>query len=250
MFSKENRIWWYLLGALLMMGLLAYIGYVYVIPIIFCRRPAVPDTTFFYQNPPAYTLQARRNYTAVMSTNYGNITLDLFEGNSPSNVNNFVFLANNGYYNGTKFHRLIPNLLLQGGDRYSLDDDLGNDGRGGPGYFLDDELNLASIGLSAARQSELISRGYKNRSDISSIPLAKYRLAMANAGPNTNGSQFFFIVGDDNRITDLQGRFTVIGQVISGFSVLDSISKVEVIETNSNLPRPVSPLVLQQVLIR
>ena len=117
-----------------------------------------------YDSPPPLTIDASTKYTATFRTNCGDITVDLFADQAPVTVNNFVFLAREGYYNGIIFHRVIPNFMIQGGDP-------SGSGTGGPGYQFQDEfvgsLNFANPGT----------------------------LAMANAGPNTNGSQFFITVG-------------------------------------------------------
>lgn len=249
MFKKENRIWWYLLGAFIMMAFVAYIGYNYVLPFILGRRDVIPDTRFFYSAPPAYTLQAGRDYRAAFVTNFGVFRVDLFENSAPQNVNNFVFLANQGYYENTKFHRLIPNLLLQGGDRLTLDSNPDNDGRGGNGYFINDELNWDAIGLSESQRATLTAQGFSSNPNLSAQPLNQYSLAVANVGPNTNGPQFFFVIGNDPRLTNLQGRFTVIGRVIDGFDVMNNIARVSVNNPDSNNPRPQTDIVIRQVLI-
>jgi cyclophilin family peptidyl-prolyl cis-trans isomerase len=129
---------------------------------------------------------------ATMQTNHGSIRLELFDEDAPKTVANFTKLARDGFYNGVIFHRIIPDFMIQGGDPTGT-------GSGGPGYQFEDEFN-----------ENLIERG---------------ALAMANAGPNTNGSQFFIVTAD--ACPWLDGKHTVFGRVISGMEVVDAIEKVE-----------------------
>ena len=108
------------------------------------------------------SMNATSSVTAIMKTNFGNIALELFKSDAPKTVENFAKLANEGFYNGTKFHRVIKGFMIQGGDPNSKDNDWSNDGMGGPGYKFADEIN----------PNKLV-RGV---------------LAMANSGPDTNGS--------------------------------------------------------------
>ena len=143
-----------------------------------------------YAAPPAMSIDTAKNYTATFDTSRGAIVVDLFPKDAPNTVNNFVFLAKDGFYNGTKFHRVIPNFMVQGGDPQGT-------GTGGPGYKFKDELTPG-----------------KHRKH------ARGSLSMANAGPNTNGSQFFIT----HVVTDwLDGKHTVFGQVRSGQEVVDAI---------------------------
>jgi peptidyl-prolyl cis-trans isomerase B (cyclophilin B) len=135
-------------------------------------------------------LDPAKTYTATFETSRGKIVCELFVKEAPNTVNNFVFLANEKFYDGTKFHRVIADFMVQGGDPTGT-------GTGGPGYKFADEM-----------------------------PAGKYRkhqrgsLSMANAGPNTNGSQFFIT----HIVTDwLDGKHTVFGQVLSGQEVVDTI---------------------------
>ena len=131
-----------------------------------------------YASAPAMSIDPAKKYTAVLDTNRGKITVDLFPKDAPKTVNNFVFLSREGFYNGLKFHRVIPDFMIQGGDPQGT-------GSGGPGYKFADEVGPG-----------------KPRHKIGS-------LSMANAGPNTNGSQFFIT----HIATDwLDGKHTVFGQ--------------------------------------
>jgi cyclophilin family peptidyl-prolyl cis-trans isomerase len=129
---------------------------------------------------------------ATLHTNHGPIELELFEGEAPKTVENFRKLAEDGFYNGVIFHRIIPDFMIQGGDPTGT-------GSGGPGYSFEDEFNDHSVVRGA--------------------------LAMANAGPNTNGSQFFIVTAD--ACPWLDGKHTVFGQVTNGMDVVDAISAVE-----------------------
>jgi cyclophilin family peptidyl-prolyl cis-trans isomerase len=129
---------------------------------------------------------------ATMQTNHGSIGLELFDEDAPKTVGNFTKLARDGFYDGVIFHRVIPDFMIQGGDPTGT-------GSGGPGYQFEDEFN-----------ENLVERG---------------ALAMANAGPNTNGSQFFIVTAD--ACPWLDGKHTVFGRVVSGMDVVDAIEKVE-----------------------
>jgi len=144
-----------------------------------------------YSSPPQMGIDPNKTYTATFDTSRGKIVCDLFAKEAPSTVNNFVFLARDGFYNGTKFHRVIPDFMIQGGDPEGT-------GRGGPGYKFADEVK------NNPRKHQ---RG---------------SLSMANAGPNTNGSQFFIT----HIATDwLNGKHTVFGQVRSGQEVVDAVKQ-------------------------
>jgi peptidyl-prolyl cis-trans isomerase B (cyclophilin B) len=129
---------------------------------------------------------------ATMQTNQGSIEIELFDDDAPKTVENFKKLANDGFYNGVIFHRVIPDFMIQGGDPTGT-------GTGGPGYQFEDEFN-----------DHKVERG---------------ALAMANAGPNTNGSQFFIVTAEATPWLD--GKHTVFGKVTSGMDVVDTIEQTE-----------------------
>ena len=133
-----------------------------------------------WDSAPEMSIETDRTYSVAMVTSKGTIELELYPEHAPVTVNNFVFLANEGFYNGTTFHRVIPDFVIQGGDPTGT-------GRGGPGYRFEDELS----GNPLKHESKVIS--------------------MANAGPNTNGSQFFITHSPQPH---LDGRHTVFGRVI------------------------------------
>ncbi len=128
---------------------------------------------------------------ATLETNKGVVELELFDADAPKTVENFVKLSRDGFYDGVIFHRVIEGFMIQGGDPTGT-------GMGGPGYQFEDEINQNRVEYGA--------------------------LAMANAGPNTNGSQFFFVVAD--ACPWLDGLHTVFGRVASGMDVVDEISHV------------------------
>jgi cyclophilin family peptidyl-prolyl cis-trans isomerase len=129
--------------------------------------------------------------TATLHTSHGAIRLELFPEDAPKTVANFEKLAGDGFYNGVVFHRVIPDFMIQGGDPTGT-------GRGGPGYTFEDEPNEHRVVRGA--------------------------LAMANAGPDTNGSQFFIVTADE--ASWLDGKHTVFGRVVEGMDVVDAISQV------------------------
>ena len=129
---------------------------------------------------------------ATLHTNHGAIALELFDEDAPKTVKNFTKLARDGFYDGVIFHRVIPDFMIQGGDPTGT-------GSGGPGYQFEDEFNQHKVIRGA--------------------------LAMANAGPNTNGSQFFIVTADETPWLD--GKHTVFGRVTDGMDVVDAISAVD-----------------------
>ena len=143
-----------------------------------------------YPKAPELSIDLETTYTATLHTNHGDITLELDAAKAPLAVNNFVFLARDGFYDGVIFHRVVPGFVIQGGDPTGS-------GRGGPGYRFRDELE----GFGS------YDRG---------------TLAMANAGPNTNGSQFFICLKKVN----LPHAYTIFGQVTSGMEAVDAIADV------------------------
>ena len=148
-----------------------------------------------YPSPPKMSIDAAKTYVATFDTSKGKIVVDLFAKEAPNTVNNFVFLARDGFYNGTKFHRVIPDFMVQGGDPEGT-------GRGGPGYKFADEFK---------------GNPHKHQ---------RGTLSMANAGPGTNGSQFFIT----HVKTDwLDGKHTVFGQVRSGQEVVDAVKQGDVL---------------------
>ena len=153
-------------------------------------------------------------HTITLETNYGNITFQTYDTDAPKTVDNFVTLANKKFYDGLTFHRVIKGFMIQGGDPNGT-------GTGGPGYQFADELNPDTASYKA---------GYK-----------KGVVAMANAGPNTNGSQFFIMAED----YPLPNSYTIFGKVVSGQDVVDKIDEVK---TGAN-DKPVTLVVIKKVTV-
>lgn len=162
-----------------------------------------------YQSAPDLSIDTDKTYTATLDTNKGEIAIELDSGRSPLTVNNFVFLARDGFYDGVVFHRVIENFMIQGGDPTGT-------GRGGPGYRFRDETD---------------GDGSYDRGTV----------AMANSGPNTNGSQFFICHTD----TGLPHSYTIFGQVSSGLNVVDSIATTD----TDHSDRPNEDIVVTKVTI-
>ena len=146
--------------------------------------------------------------TATLHTNHGAIVLELYSEDAPKTVENFVTLATDGFYDGVIFHRVIPDFMIQGGDPTGT-------GRGGPGYQFEDEFNDHKVVRGA--------------------------VAMANAGPNTNGSQFFIVTAD--AASWLDGKHTVFGKVTDGMDVVDAISQVP----RDGMDRPNEEVAIERV---
>jgi len=146
--------------------------------------------------------------TATMHTSEGTIELELFPEDAPKTVGNFTKLAADGFYDGVVFHRVIPDFMIQGGDPTGT-------GSGGPGYTFEDEFNDHRV--------------------------VKGALAMANAGPNTNGSQFFIVTAED--CSWLDGKHTVFGRVVEGQDVVDRISQVD----RDGRDKPTTPVTIERI---
>ncbi|HLZ09007.1 MAG TPA: peptidylprolyl isomerase [Chloroflexota bacterium] len=182
--------------------------------VVACQAAAVPTPTTAavstpttgsttkvakWNAPPAMTIDPNKQYSALIKTSEGDLTAELFPKDAPITVNNFVFLANQGFYDNVKFHRVIKGFMVQTGDPTGT-------GSGGPGYRFNDEP---------------VTRKY-----------LRGTLAMANAGPNTNGSQFFIMHQD----YPLQPNYTIFGQVTGGLDVLDKLATVPVAASPSGEP--------------
>ncbi len=204
-----------------------------------------------YDEPPEMMIEEDVDYKAVIKTTEGDFTIDLFEKNAPKSVNNFVFLSKDDYYDGVRFHRVIDDLLIQTGDRNTMDSDPENDGMGDPGYTFDDEIGWNSLNLSRAKRQQLSNLGYSNDKDVKSKHLKMRSVAMANSGPDKNGSQFFIVTADsdDETIKGLEGKHTVFGKVVSGWDVIEKIESAEVDDPNSNSPKPLEDIIILDVII-
>jgi cyclophilin family peptidyl-prolyl cis-trans isomerase len=161
-----------------------------------------------YSAPPAMAIDPARKYSATIDTSAGPMTAELFAAEAPKTVNNFVFLARDGFYDGVIFHRVIKGFMIQGGDPTGT-------GRGGPGYRFNDEP---------------VKRSYE-----------RGILAMANAGPNTNGSQFFVMHAN----YALPPNYTIFGKLTSGEDALDKIATAP----TGAQDRPAQPVTITGITI-
>tara|TARA_B100001123_G_C15110003_1_gene947059 strand:- start:149 stop:784 length:636 start_codon:yes stop_codon:yes gene_type:complete len=166
-----------------------------------------------YNSAPDMNIDLSKNYTATLETNLGKIKIEFFVKDAPNTVNNFVSLSNDGYYNGVIFHRVINGFMIQGGDPSGTGH--GDFGKY-PGYEFEDELN-------------------------NKIAYEKGIVAMANRGPNTNGSQFFIMHQD----YPLPYQYTIFGKVVEGLDVVDKIANVQTGEAD----KPIEDVVIETVVI-
>ena len=162
-----------------------------------------------YAAPPDFTIDPEKAYSATLHTNKGDVSIELDAGTSPLTVNNFVFLARDGFYDGVVFHRVIEGFMIQGGDPTGS-------GRGGPGYRFRDEVDGPGS-------------------------YARGTVAMANAGPNTNGSQFFICHGSPS----LPHSYTIFGTVTSGMDTVDTIATTPTDQSD----RPNDDCVIESVTV-
>ncbi|MFO7997198.1 MAG: peptidylprolyl isomerase, partial [Dehalococcoidia bacterium] len=172
----------------LLIGLGVVIAVVVVVVVI-ATMPEKPKT---YSAPPPMTIDTSKQYTATIETEKGNLVLELFAGDVPMTVNNFVFLARDGFYDGLTFHRVVPDFVVQGGCPIG-------DGSGGPGYRFDDEITGHTHVAGA--------------------------LSMANSSADTNGYQFFITYTPKHH---LDGRHSVFGRLIEGMDVMEQIEQGDV----------------------
>ena len=165
-----------------------------------------------FDAPPPMQINKNITYFASIQTTKGDMAIELFTSDAPNTVNNFVFLAQSGFYNGLKFHRVIKDFMIQTGDPKG-------DGTGGPGYRFADEP---------------VTRGYN-----------KGIVAMANAGPNTNGSQFFVVHGSQLTLTP---RYTIFGAVTDGIETIDAIAQSAVqASPNGEISYPVDQILINRI---
>ncbi len=150
-----------------------------------------------WSSPPAMQIDPKKTYRATIETNRGTIEIEFYPKHTPKTVNNFVFLAREGFYDEISFHRVISDFMIQGGDPTGT-------GRGGPGYKFEDEVKDNPL----THETGVIS--------------------MANGGPNTNGSQFFITHAPQPH---LNGKHTVFGKVVNGQDVVDSIRQGDTMKT-------------------
>ncbi|TVX99667.1 peptidylprolyl isomerase [Paenibacillus cremeus] len=170
-----------------------------------------------WSSPPQMTIDPNKSYKATVTTSKGTFTIELYAKDAPKTVNNFVFLSKEGFYNNVTFHRIIQSFMIQTGDPQ------GN-GTGGPGYKFEDEKT-----------------SYKYEPGI---------VAMANSGPNTNGSQFFICTGEDSKNLNKMPNYTIFGKVTEGMDVVSKIAATPVKQGNEPTPSlPTEKVTINSVAI-
>ena len=169
---------------------------------------------FYFNEEDLLNSENNMNYIVTLETTKGEIQVETYADDAPNTVKNFITLAEKGFYDGVIFHRVIDGFMIQGGDPTGT-------GMGGPGYTFDDEINP---------NADVYKEGYK-----------KGVVAMANAGPNTQGSQFFIMVAD----YPLPPAYTIFGKLISGQDVADAIAEVE----KNQDDKPVEDIIIEKVLV-
>ena len=194
----NNKIHWLILLVFILGTIGAIIGY----------KTALKNESSLSKEVKTSNLGYTDNIQVAIKTNFGDIKLELYVKDAPGTVTNFIKLARAGFYDGTRFHRVIKGFMIRGGDPNSKDDDWSNDGIGGPGYTFKDEIN--------------------------SHKLVRGTLAMANAGPDTNGSQFFIVTAESTPWLD--GHHTVFGKVVEGIDVVNKIENMPTDKTRNDHP--------------
>ena len=171
-----------------------------------------------YSSAPPMSIDKSKQYNAVVTTSLGTFTIKLLGNDAPVAVNNFVFLARQGFFNGITFHRIIKDFMIQTGDPLGT-------GTGGPGYKFADELpNKLSYGPGI--------------------------VAMANSGPNTNGSQFFICTGEQSKNLNSSPNYTIWGQVVAGMDVVQKIAAVPVMATSrGEVSKPTNEVLITDITI-
>ncbi len=171
-----------------------------------------------YSSPPEMQIDPGKKYTAAVKTSEGDFVIELLADKAPETVNSFVFLARDGYFDGITFHRILQTFVIQAGDPRG-------DGTGGPGYQFADELPPA-------------------------LPYGPGVVAMANAGPGTNGSQFFVCTGKDSANLNQYPNYTVFGKVVEGMDTVEKIAAVPVeMSMSGEMSAPQEPVFITSVEI-
>jgi cyclophilin family peptidyl-prolyl cis-trans isomerase len=183
-----------------------------------CAGESVPSVKpMKWSAPPAMTIDKTKTYFASVDTTLGKFKIQLFASETPATVNNFVFLSKQGYYNGIIFHRIIKTFMIQTGDPTGT-------GSGGPGYKFNDELPVK----------------HKYEAGI---------VAMANAGPNTNGSQFFVCTGADSAGLNSAPNYNQFGKIVEGMDIVLKIASVPVVSNGREVSKPSTPPVIKSITI-
>jgi cyclophilin family peptidyl-prolyl cis-trans isomerase len=168
---------------------------------------------------PTAASPSMEQHIVTVKTNYGMFQIMTYDADAPKTAANFIQLAQKGFYNGLTFHRVVKGFMIQGGDP-------NGNGTGGPGYMFADELNPATPSYQAGYQKGVV--------------------AMANSGPNTNGSQFFIMLAD----TPLPHNYTIFGKVVSGQDVVDAIGNVPVEQNGGGEnSKPIKPVIIESMTV-
>lgn len=188
------------------------------------ESPGSPDgeaSSKQWSEPPEMTIDQSKSYRAEFQTNKGEFTIELYAAEAPITVNNFVFLANEGFYEGVTFHRIMETFMVQTGDPTGT-------GTGSPGYRFEDELDT----------------GFSYEPGI---------VAMANSGPNTNGSQFFICTGEDSVSLNMQPNYSIFGKVVEGMETVEEIAATPVAMNpvgNDRTPSlPTEDVIIEKIVI-
>jgi len=197
-------------------GLILMVSILLVAPLAGCSNKKYIKQ---WTAPPEMQIDINKTYFAVFDTSLGTFKVELWAKAAPKTVNNFVFLAQEDFYNSLIFHRIVKNFMIQSGDPEPYK---GSDFKHGPGYKFDDELPPAGIYEPGI-------------------------IAMANAGPNTNGSQFFICTG--NSAYTLEEKYTQFGRVVEGMDVVLKIAAVDVIFYGGEFGKPKNPPVIKSITI-
>ncbi len=207
---KDNKKIFLPLGGFLVLIILAFLASGSDFDFLDSSLDSLDNTGSFTE--AEYILETGIDYSAIIKTTYGDIEIDLFEDETPISVNNFVFLATNNFYDGLTFHKVIKDFIIQTGDPDA-------DSTGDAGYLYSDI--------------------------VTDREMDEYSVAMANAGDlNSNGSQFFIVCGDAD-VSDINGEYTVFGEVTSGTSIVDSICGVSVDDNY----KPINDIKIESVQI-
>lgn len=210
---RNRKIWKFLLGALILMGLIGVGSW----------------QGWQYYQSKKIAMENKDKQIAVIETDKGTIRFRLYDSAAPKTVANFVKLTESGFYDGVKFHRVIEDFMIQTGDPLSRDESKKDQwGTGGSGNKFDDEINPWSLELDAGTIRSLQEQGYVYNRNLSSRKNTVGAVSMANSGPNTNDSQFFIITQKDQ--PHLNGKHTVFGEVIEGMETVLAIRQDDIIK--------------------
>lgn len=190
---------------------------------ILIANPTATSTENITTSTTSTQNKKMENHIVTLKTSLGEIQIQTYDSDAPKTADNFIKLAQKGFYNNLIFHRVIKGFMIQGGDPFcGISQDTGICGTGGPGYAFEDELNSNTASYQNGYQKGVV--------------------AMANAGPNTNGSQFFIMLENNT----LPYNYTIFGKVIKGQDIIDTIGSIK---TDQN-DRPITPVIIQSTTVK